>query len=362
MLNPKFIGLDLSCLATCMPNYLLDISTWRKLRYHQPHMFETKLTLPLIFPSVASPSSSGATASFSFTCYIQAVNRYLLTLSCLSTYPATTLVSKPLSSTRIISTAFSTGFLSPVLFGSSHSLISSYWFYKPSAKNVRWHLALKIMTELFNNPPRLCMNRPLLTYPALSPDYPQACWVSLSSWKVHAFPWAFTHTVIPVGDLAFRLPLPPTSLARKRFTYTPCMSVYIYTYKRITPHAAFPAPASRYGLLLLDLTATSQSLFPCYCPEALLQLFICPNSILNGNLQEKRSGVFKRYPLHFHDSEFFFYDCLPTLEKETKIENSKGYEIIKEVNDFNRNNTFNMETQKRDILVKTVYFQNKILW
>ena len=123
MLNPKFIGLDLSCLATCMPSYLLDISTWRKLRYHQPHI---KLTLPLIFLSVASPSSLGATASFSFTCYIQAVNKYLLTLSCLSTYPATTLVSKPLSSTRIISTAFSTGFLSPVLFGSSHSLISSY--------------------------------------------------------------------------------------------------------------------------------------------------------------------------------------------------------------------------------------------
>lgn len=46
--------------------------------------------------------------------------------------------------------------------------------------------------------------------------------------------------------------------------------------------------------------------------------------------------------------------CLPDLGKETKTENSKGYEIIKELNDFNRNNTINMETQKRDILVKTI--------
>ena len=58
-----------------------------------------------------------------------------------------------------------------------------------------------------------------------------------------------------------------------------------------------------------------------------------------------------RYPLCFHDSEIIFLmiKCLPDLEKETKIENSKGYEIIKEVNDFNRNNTFNTESQKRDI-------------
>ena len=50
-----------------------------------------------------------------------------------------------------------------------------------------------------------------------------------------------------------------------------------------------------------------------------------------------------RYPLCFHDSEIIFLmiKCLPDLEKETKIENSKGYEIIKEVNDFNRNNIFN---------------------
>lgn len=180
--EPRFIGLDLSCCASCMPNYLLGISTWRKLRYQQLYIFESKLTFPLIFLSMASPSSLGATASFSFTCYIQAINKYLLTLSFLSTYPATTPVSRPLSSTRIISTAFSTGFLSPVLFGSSCSPISSYWFYKSSAKNVRWwNLALKIMTELFSNPPKLCMNWPLLLYPALSPDYPQACWASLSS-------------------------------------------------------------------------------------------------------------------------------------------------------------------------------------
>lgn len=125
-LNPKFIGLDLFCLATCMPNYLLGISTWRKLRYRQLHMFESKLTLSMIFLSMASPSSLGATASFSSTYYIQAVNKYLLTLSFLSTYPATTPVSRPLSSTRIISAVFSTGFLSPVLFGSSCSPISSY--------------------------------------------------------------------------------------------------------------------------------------------------------------------------------------------------------------------------------------------
>ena len=126
MLNPKFIGLDLSCRATRMPNYLLGISTWRKLRYQQLCIFESKRTFPLIFLSMASPSSLGTTASFSFICYIQAINKYLLTLSFLSTYPATTPVSRPLSSTRIISTAFSTGFLSPVLFGSSCSPISSY--------------------------------------------------------------------------------------------------------------------------------------------------------------------------------------------------------------------------------------------
>ena len=42
--EPKFIGPDLSCRAFCMPNYLLGISTWRKLRYQQLYIFESKLT------------------------------------------------------------------------------------------------------------------------------------------------------------------------------------------------------------------------------------------------------------------------------------------------------------------------------
>ena len=81
-----------------------------------------------------------------------------------------------------------------------------------------------------------------------------------------------------------------------------------------------------------------------------------------GTSKRKEAVFLSAIHCIFTTLNFFFYDCLPNLEKETKIENSKGYEIIKEVNDFNRNNTFNMETQKRDILVKTIYFQHKILW
>ena len=126
---------------------------------------------------------------------------------------------------------------------------------------------------------------------------------------------------------------------------------YIYLYIEVPLPQTPQHRHLGYGLLLVHLTATSHSLFSCYCPEALLQLLICPNPILYRNLQEKRSCVFNSLSIVFSWlwNIFLMIKCLPDLEKETKIENSKGYEIIKEVNDFNRNNTFNIESQKRDI-------------
>lgn len=115
MLNPKFIGLNFSCLPHHMPNYLFDISTWRKLRYPQLHVFKTKLAPPPDFLSMTSPSSLVTTAFLPHLLYTS--NQQISPFSFESTYPATTLVLDPLSSTWIISTAFSTGFLSPVSYG-----------------------------------------------------------------------------------------------------------------------------------------------------------------------------------------------------------------------------------------------------
>lgn len=176
MLNPKFIGLDLFCLATCMPNYLLDISTWRKLRYQQLHMFESKLTLSMIFhlwhhhplwvpqpPSHLLYTSNQQISpdpliSLHVPCHYSSFEAIIFHQdnfgSCLQQASCLQCCLGPL-----VPRFLPTDSINPLL------------------KNVRWwYLALKIMTELFNNPPRLCMNWPLLLYPALSPDYPQACW------------------------------------------------------------------------------------------------------------------------------------------------------------------------------------------
>lgn len=83
---------------------------------------------------------------------------------------------------------------------------------------------------------------------------------------------------------------------------------YIYLYIEVSLPQTPQHHHLGYALLLVHLTATSHSLFSCYCPEALLQLLICPNPILDRNLQEKRSCVFNSLSIVFSWLWNYFFD------------------------------------------------------
>lgn len=163
------------------------------------------------------------------------------------------------------------------------------------------------MTELFNKLSRLCMNGPLFIYPASSLDYPQACWSSFSSQKVHSFPWAFTHAVASVGNSTLMLPLPPTLLAWIRLPHTLHMSIYMTVSEEIPlPQAAFPTPTS--GLWAPPGASAYHPLFSVavlrlYCNS---WLFVQIPPWIIGS-KSKGAAFLSCYPLYLHGPKHSIY-------------------------------------------------------
>lgn len=100
----------------CVPNCLLGISTWRELIHLRLPLSKTNLAFPpdsLFCQRYPHPPGCHSLFLRHLLC---SVNK-CVAFSLLSMFPATSQASSPLSFTWVTSTAFSIGFLSPVLFG-----------------------------------------------------------------------------------------------------------------------------------------------------------------------------------------------------------------------------------------------------